>query len=170
MQEMNMIKKDATQHDEQQLGRYRLLKQIGRGGMGEVWLAEDPRLQRHVAIKMLPPQERYSQEDADLFEREAQVVASLNHPHVLPVHDYGEQQFPDGQVINYLVMPYISGGSLSDLIKQRTDSGKGFHYREVLALLMQAAEAIDYAHTKGMIHRDIKPANMLLRSEGSLLL
>jgi serine/threonine protein kinase len=165
-----MIKKDAMQHDEQQLGRYRLLKQIGRGGMGEVWLAEDPRLQRQVAIKMLPPKEQYSQEDADLFEREAQVVASLNHPHVLPVHDYGEQQFPDGQVINYLVMPYISGGSLSDLIKQRTASSEGFHYREVLALLRQAAEAIDYAHTKGMVHRDIKPANMLLRPEGSLLL
>lgn len=165
-----MIQQNALQRDEMQLGRYRLLKRVGRGGMGEVWLAEDPQLHRQVAIKMLPPQKQYDEEDAALFEREAQVVASLNHPHVLPVHDYGEQHLPDGQVINYLVMPYISGGSLADLVERRAASGEGFHYREALAFLMQAAEAIDYAHTKGMIHRDIKPANMLLRSEGSLLL
>lgn len=165
-----MVQQDALQRDEMQLGRYRLLKRVGRGGMGEVWLAEDPQLHRQVAIKMLPPQKQYKEEDAALFEREAQMVAALNHPHVLPVHDYGEQRLPDGQVINYLVMPYISGGSLADLVERHTASGEGFHYREALAYLMQAAEAIDYAHTKGMIHRDIKPANMMLRSEGSLLL
>lgn len=165
-----MAQHKVEQQDEMQLGRYHLLKRVGRGGMGEVWLANDPQLHRQVAIKMLPPQKQYNQDYAALFEREAQVVASLNHPHILPVHDYGEQQLADGQVINYLVMPYISGGSLGDLIERRAAAGEGFHYREALALLMQAAEAIDYAGTQGMIHRDIKPANMLLRSEGSLLL
>jgi serine/threonine protein kinase len=169
-QEEDMAQQNALQRDEMQLGRYRLLKRVGRGGMGEVWLAEDPHLHRQVAIKMLPPQTQYNEEDAALFEREAQMVAALNHPHVLPVHDYGEQHLPNGQVINYLVMPYISGGSLADLVERHKATGDGFHYREVLAYLMQAAEAIDYAHAQGMIHRDIKPANMMLRSEGSLLL
>src|SRR2546429_643897 len=95
-QEKAMTQQNAVQRDEMQLGRYRLLKRVGRGGMGEVWLAEDPQLHRQVAIKMLPPQKQYDEEDAALFEREAQVVASLNHPHVLPVHDYGEQRLPDG--------------------------------------------------------------------------
>ncbi|WP_165422793.1 serine/threonine-protein kinase [Ktedonosporobacter rubrisoli] len=165
-----MVQQNSLAHTDMQLGRYHLLKRVGRGGMGEVWLAEDPQLHRQVAIKMLPPQNQYKEEDAALFAREAQVVASLNHPHILPVHDYGEQRFPSGLVIYYLVMPYISAGSLADLIERRSASGDGFHHREVLAFLLQAAEAIDYAHTKGMIHRDIKPANMLLRSEGSLLL
>src|SRR5579859_1540196 len=81
----------------QELGRYRLLKRVGKGGMGEVWLAEDPRLHRQVAIKTLPV---HNQDDRDFlrrFEREAQAAATLNHPHILPVYDYGEQPLANGR-------------------------------------------------------------------------
>ena len=93
---------NATQ---QALGRYQLLKRIGRGGMGDVWLAEDPRLHRQVAIKTLPIQNQGNEEFSQRFEREAQAAAALGHPHILPVHDFGEQLLPDGTVMTYIVMP-----------------------------------------------------------------
>src|SRR5690349_1684234 len=142
------------------LGRYHLLHCIGRGSAGETWLAEDPLLHRQVAIKILPSQKQQNREYATLFKREAQTVITLSHPHILPIHDYGERLCADGQVDSYLVMPYIEGGSLAELLKQRSLSQE-----EALNLLVQAAEAIDYAHTQGAVHHDIKPANMLLRSD-----
>src|SRR5689334_20778945 len=147
------------------LGRYHLLCCIGRGNTGETWLAQDPRLHRQVAIKMLPPRHQHDNEYAARFEREARAIATLNHPHILPLHDYGELLRADGQVVSYLVMPYMDGGSLEPLLKQRSISQE-----EALALLSQAAEAIDYAHAQNALHRDIKPANLLLRSDLWLLL
>jgi serine/threonine protein kinase len=147
------------------LGRYYLLRCIGRGNTGETWLAEDPRLHRQVAIKMLPPRNQHDHEYAARFEREARAIATLNHPHILPIHDYGERLQADGQVVSYLVMPYIDGGSLDTLLSQR-----GVSQEEALTLLSQAAEAIDYAHAQHALHYDIKPANMLLRSDPGLLL
>lgn len=81
------------------LGRYHLLRKIGSGGMGDIWLGEDPRLHRQVAIKTLPVQSQNNREFAARFEREAQAAAALNHPHILSIHDYGEQPLPDGRVI-----------------------------------------------------------------------
>ena len=159
------IPQQATQ---KALGRYRLLQRIGRGGMGDVWLAEDPRLHRQVAIKTLPSHNQDDQEYLLRFEREARAAAALNHPHILPVHDYGDQQQADGQSITYLVMPYIAGGSLADRII--TYDKRFMPIQEALWYLSQAAEAIDYAHIQGVIHRDIKPGNMLLRSDNWLLL
>lgn len=147
------------------LGRYHLLRCIGRGNTGETWLAQDPRLHRQVAIKMLPPRHQHDHEYAARFEREASAIATLNHPHILPIHDYGERLRADGQVVSYLVMPYIDSGSLDALLKQRSVSQE-----EALALLSQAAEAIDYAHAQNALHYDIKPGNMLLRSDLWLLL
>ncbi|HZR44967.1 MAG TPA: serine/threonine-protein kinase, partial [Ktedonobacteraceae bacterium] len=152
------------------LGRYQLVRMIGHGGMGEVWLGEDPRLHRQVAIKTLPPRNREDQEFALRFEREAQALAALNHPHILPVHDYGNQPLPNGQIITYIVMPFIAGGSLSDRIDAYANKNTLMPPQEVLGYLAQAAEAIDYAHEQGLIHRDIKPANMLLRNDNWLLL
>ncbi len=154
----------------QTLGRYRLLQLVGRGGMGEVWLAEDPRLHRQVAIKTLPT---HSQDDREFllrFEREAQAAAALNHPHILPVYDYGDQAVANGQSITYIVMPHISGGSLSNRISAFRKQQLQMPPQEALQHLMQAAKAIDYAHDQGIIHRDIKPGNMLMRSENWLLL
>jgi serine/threonine protein kinase len=147
------------------LGRYHLLRRIGHGNTGETWLAEDPRLHRQVAVKMLPPRNQHDHEYATRFEREARAIATLNHPHILPIHDYGERLRADGQVVSYLVMPYIEGGSLDTLLKQRSLSQE-----EALTLLSQAAEALDYAHSQNALHHDIKPANMLVRSDLRLLL
>ncbi|MDQ2884957.1 MAG: serine/threonine-protein kinase [Chloroflexota bacterium] len=150
------------------LGRYKILQRIGRGGMGDVWLCEDPRLGRQVAVKTLPVSSRQDREFALRFEQEAQAAAALHHPHILPVHDYGRQPLPDGNVITYIVMPYISGGSLAQRIEVY---GYGLMPApEALNYLEQAADAIDYAHSQQVIHRDIKPGNMLLRDENWLLL
>jgi serine/threonine protein kinase len=152
------------------LGRYRLLRQIGKGGMGEVWLGEDPRLHRQVAIKTLPAQKQRDNEFLLRFEREARAAAALNHPHILPIHDFGKQNLPDDEFITYIVMPYITGGTLADRIDAHSANQTLMPQQEVLAYLTQAAEAIDYAHKHGIIHRDIKPANMLLRTDNWLLL
>jgi len=152
------------------LGRYHLLRRIGQGGMGEVWLAEDPRLYRQVAIKTLPLHNQSDREFVQRFEREARAAAALNHPHILAVHDYGQQALSNGQTIAYIVMPYITGGSLADRIAMQKRSNTGMPQDEAITHLSQAAEAIDYAHAQGILHRDIKPANMLLRNDNWLML
>jgi eukaryotic-like serine/threonine-protein kinase len=152
------------------LGRYRLARRIGRGGMGEVWLAEDPHLLRQVALKVLPLRKRDDEEFLLRFEREARAAAALHHPHILPVHDYGQQQMPDNQAITYLVMSYVSGGSLDDRLKLLSNGQRALTQEEALTFLFQVAEAIDYAHAHQIVHRDIKPANMLLRDDNWLLL
>lgn len=152
------------------LGRYRLLHRIGRGGMGEVWLGEDPRLQRQVAIKVLPLRARDDKKFLARFEHEAQTAAALHHPHILPVHDYGQHQMPDNQTVTYLVMSYIAGGSIEDRLKAMARGQTMLTQGQALAYLFQVAEAIDYAHAHGIIHRDIKPANMLVREDSWLFL
>jgi serine/threonine protein kinase len=152
------------------LGRYRLIKQIGMGGMGDVWLGEDPRLHRQVAVKTLPVQKQQDDEFVLRFEREARAAAALNHPHILPIHDFGKQSLPDGRVIAYIVMPYITGGTLADRIATNHARQVLMAQDEAIAYLFQAAEAIDYAHKYGIVHRDIKPGNMLLRNDNWLLL
>lgn len=141
------------------LGRYRLLRQLGRGGMGEVWLAEDTQLLRQVAIKLLPTVLTTDRGYLDDFAREARAAAALEHPHILPVHDFGEQQIAGDEIVTYLVTPYMSGGSLRDRILSTQGP---LPADEATGYLRQAAQAIDYAHSQQVLHRDIKPANMLL--------
>lgn len=107
-----------TQWQDHMLGRYRLQRLLGRGGMGEVWLAEDTDLQRQVAVKLLSPVFRSQQTYFQAFNREARLVASLEHPHILSVHDFGEFALAD-DVITYLIMPLISGGSLETLLREQ---------------------------------------------------
>lgn len=152
------------------LGRYQLLRRVGKGGMGEVWLGEDPRLHRQIAIKTLPLHHSSDREFMQRFEREARAAAALNHPHILPVHDYGEQRLPDGQAITYIVMPYVSDGTLAERIKMLTANGTPMPPGEAIEYLSQAADAIDYAHAQHVLHRDIKPSNMLMRSGNWVLL
>src|ERR1051326_4716060 len=150
------------------LGRYRLLHRIGYGGMGEVWLAEDPMLHRQIAVKILLLRGQDDQQAPLRFAREARAIAALHHPHILPIHDYGKQEQPGGKAITYIVMPYVVGGSLAHRIAALT-SGT-MPQPEAISYLAQAAEAIDYAHLHGIIHRDVKPENLLLRDGTWLLL
>lgn len=142
------------------LGRYRLLRLLGRGGMGEVWLAEDTQLLRQVAVKLLPTVFATDRNFLQDFEHEARSAAALEHPHILPIHDFGEQQLAGDEIITYLVTPYMSGGSLRDRILAANGP---LPPEEAIGYLRQAAQAIDYAHSQQVLHRDIKPANMLLQ-------
>lgn len=134
------------------LGRYRLKQRLGRGGMAQVYLAIDERIQREVAIKIVSSSQS---EFAERFAREAQAMGNLRHDHLLAAYDYGEQE-----PWLYLVMPYIAHGTLSDLLKHGPLSLA--HAGE---LLQQIASALQYAHQRGLIHRDIKPSNILLRDD-----
>jgi len=156
------------QLQDQRFNQYRLERLLGSGGMGEVYLAHDERLDRQVAIKVVRTDLLLSSEAEpahaalQLFKREAQAIARLSHPHILPLYAYEERSL--GKVhLAYLVMPLCPEGSLSDWWKQRHRSGR-LPLPEVAALLQQAASALQYAHDHRVIHRDVKPANFLLRS------
>ena len=138
--------------------RYVVDREIGSGGMAHVLLADDRKHRRKVAIKVLRP-ELGSVVGADRFLREIEIAARLTHPHVLPLHDSGEQ---DGLL--YYVMPYVEGESLRDRLK-RTGT---VPLREALRVARDVADALAYAHKRGIVHRDIKPENILL-SEGHAL-
>ena len=146
---------------EMRLGqRYRLLERIAVGGMGEVWRAEDTVLERKVAVKALLPALLSEPGFAKRFAAEAKTVAALSHPHIVNVHDYGEAPLPSGDTTAYLVMEYIEGQSLSDLISQRGSVPAA----ELMPIIASVAEALQHAHDHGVIHRDIKPGNILVRA------
>ena len=134
-------------------GRYEIRKKLGRGGMGGVFLAYDPRLGREVAIKVIAGFVLDKNQSRERFNREAQVMAGLNHAAIVPIHDFGEQ---DGQP--YLVMRLMRGGSLTDLLRKK---GR-FTLVEATELLERLAPALDMAHARGFVHRDLKPDNILL--------
>jgi len=130
------------------LGPYEIVAAIGRGGMGEVWRARDPRLGRDVAIKVS------AQQFTDRFEREARAIAALNHPNICTLHDVGP---------NYLVMELIEGPTLADRIAQGP-----IPLEEALAIARQITDALEAAHDKGIVHRDLKPANIKVKPDGSV--
>ena len=134
------------------LGAYRLEERIGKGGMGEVYRAQHLRLGREAAVKILPANLVTEADFLKRFEREASSAASLTHPNILQIYDYGEQ---DG--VPYLVMPYIKNGTLKDRLEQRTVTPP-----QMARYLTDVADALDYAHRKGIVHRDVKPANILI--------
>ena len=140
----------------ERLGRFEVVKLLGQGSMGEVYLGRDPRLGREVALKILSANSAFGEEALARFEREARAVALLNHPHVVTVFEFGEDQG-----LHYLVMEYVQGEELEALI-QAGKTPKG----ELLELLAQVCEGLAYAHEQGVIHRDIKPANILVTRHG----
>jgi Tol biopolymer transport system component/predicted Ser/Thr protein kinase len=142
------------------LGSYEVLAQIGAGGMGEVYRARDTRLNRIVAIKVLPTHLADRSELRERFEREAKTIASLNHPHICTLHDIGQQ---DG--IDFLVMEYLEGETLA----QRLLKGS-LPLEQVLRYAIEIADALDKAHRKGVTHRDLKPGNIMLTKSGTKLL
>src|ERR1700733_13198903 len=137
------------------LGPYEILALIGKGGMGEVYRANDTRLHRDVAIKVLP--QAFATEAArERFQREARAASALNHPNICVVHDVGEAAGHP-----YLVMELLDGKTLREHI-----GGKPMDISAVVALMIQVADALDAAHSKGIIHRDIKPANIFVTDRG----
>src|ERR1700682_3207156 len=142
------------------LGPYEILSSVGAGGMGEVYRARDTRLDRIVAIKVLPTHLADRSELRERFEREARTIASLNHPHICPLFDIGQQ---DG--IDYLVMEYLEGETLA----QRLLKGP-LPLEQVLQYAIEIADALDKAHRKGVTHRDLKPGNIMLTKTGTKLL
>ena len=139
------------------IGRYNLLKRLGKGGFGQVFLAYDEDLDRPVAIKIPRPERVSCPEDIEAYLEEARIVANLDHPHIVPVHDVGRTD--DG--LCFVVSKYIEG---SDLATKIEEGRPGFH--ESAALVATVAEALHYAHTHGLVHRDIKPANLLIDGAG----
>ena len=137
--------------------RYRLLSALGTGASAHVFLAEDVSLQRYVAVKVLLPGLANDEAFLKRFRAEARSVASLNHPHVLRVFDWGEDS--DGP---YLVLEYLGGGSLRDLL----DRGVRLSHAQAAVLGTEVAQGLAYAHGRGLVHRDIKPANLLFDEEG----
>ena len=140
----------------QQIGRYRVISRIGIGGMGEVWLADDLRLERKVALKILPAKFTSDHERVRRFEQEAKAVSALNHPHIITIHEIGECEAG-----RYIVMELVEGRTLRTLEKP-CDS-------QLLANLgSQIAKALAATHAAGITHRDIKPDNIMLRNDGYL--
>src|SRR6202171_2517060 len=142
------------------LGPYEILSAIGAGGMGEVYKARDTRLDRIVAIKVLPTHLADRAELRERFEREAKTIASLNHPHICTLFDTGHQDD-----IDFLVMEYIEGETLA----QRLVKG-ALPVQQVLQFAIEIADALDKAHRKGITHRDLKPGNIMLTKSGTKLL
>ena len=163
----------------QQLGRYRLIQLIGSGGMGEVYLAQDPGINRQVAIKVvrvetadyarrgtdtIPGMRSVTmglQDAARMFQREAKAIAMLDHPDILPLYDYGEQSM-NGAMLTYLVMPYREEGSLANWLQK--GGFKLLTVQIVEQMLQQAAAALQYAHDHQVVHQDVKPSNFLIRT------
>jgi eukaryotic-like serine/threonine-protein kinase len=143
-------------HSGQTFNSYRILSVLGRGGMGEVYLAEDTRLGRKVALKFLPASHNYDSDRLRRFEREARAASALNHPHILTIYEIG---FFDGR--QFISTEYIDGETLRD--RQRRSPLK---LSEVLELAAQVTSALAAAHQAGIVHRDIKPENIMLRRDG----
>ena len=144
----------------QTLSHYKIIEKLGQGGMGEVYVAEDSRLDRKVALKILPEHLSDRAELRERFEREARAVSSLNHPHICTLHDIGEQ---DG--IHYLVMEHLVGETL----EARLAKGP-LPLEQTLEYAIQIADALDKAHRQGVVHRDLKPGNIMLVKSGAKLL
>src|SRR5437867_1837330 len=145
--------------DLKRLGRYQLLDRLGKGGMGEVYLANDTKLDRRVAIKLLPAESVNDPDAVARFQREAKALAKLSHSGIVQAHDADE----DGGR-HFLVMEYVEGGSLADVLhaKGRVGPTRAADY------VHQAALAMHHAHEKGLVHRDLKPSNLLLTPQGQI--
>src|SRR5215469_4771717 len=153
--------------EELQNGRYHRVRLIGSGGMGEVYLMQDTRVNRQVAIKVTRsegsayPDSEAVKEAGRLFQREARAIAALDHPHILPLYDFGEET-SDGTTMTYMVMPFYTEGTLATWLQQRGSTS--LSPQAVSRLVEQAADALQFAHYHQVIHLDVKPSNFLLRA------
>src|SRR5262245_20755657 len=145
------------------IGRYQVLSLLGAGGMGEVYLAQDPRLGRKLAFKFLPQEFTRNPERVQRFAREARAASALNHPNIITIHEMGEVAIEDGS-LRYIVTEYVEGETL----RQRMTSApqQRIEPSEAIDIVMQIAAALSAAHEAGITHRDIKPENVMVRPDG----
>lgn len=143
-----------------QLGRYKILSSIGSGGMGEVFLAQDTALGRRVALKLLPAEFTADHDRVRRFEQEAKAASALNHPNIITIHEIGRAETEIGN-LHFIAQEFIEGQTL----RQRIEQGEP-PMLEALEISAQAANALQVAHTAGIIHRDIKPENVMVRPDG----
>lgn len=135
----------------ERIGRYAILRQLGRGGMATVYLGHDPLIKRDVAVKVLSAQLMEDPTFFDRFQQEAETVATLEHPAIVPIYDFGHQGDQ-----SYIVMRFMSGGTLEDRLGQGP-----MKLQDIAPIIDRVSAALDEAHRKSIIHRDIKPANIL---------
>src|SRR5438046_1973580 len=139
------------------LGPYEIVAPVGAGGMGEVYKARDTRLERTVAVKVLPPALAADPAFRERFAREARTISALDHPHICALHDIGED---DG--VAFLVMQFLEGGTLADRLR-----GGALPIDEAVAIATQVAAALEAAHERGIVHRDLKPGNIIVSPDGA---
>jgi serine/threonine protein kinase len=147
----------------EQLGPYRVLSKVGAGGMGEVYRATDTRLGREVALKVLPASLAHDPERLSRFEREARLLAALNHPGIAHVYGFEGAVGPDDSTTHVLAMEFVEGEDLSGRLQRGA-----IPVAEALAIATQIAEALEAAHEKGIVHRDLKPGNVKLTPDGTV--
>src|SRR5215468_157432 len=138
------------------LGRYRILSLLGRGGMGEVYRAKDTTLGRDVAIKVLPSGFSIDRDRLRRFEREARAASALNHPNIITIHEFGQEEG-----VHFIVSEFIEGETL-----RRRISAEGMNAGEIPEIAIQITSALNAAHDAGIVHRDIKPENIMVRPDG----
>jgi serine/threonine-protein kinase len=148
---------------ESTVSHYKILKKIGQGGMGEVYLAEDARLQRKVAVKVLPVAALSTPEGLARFEREAQTAAALNHPNIATIYDVGSKTRADGSQIYFIVQEYLEGQTLQEVLKHSRLS-----LQKTLSFAIEIAQGLAAINAAGIVHRDLKPGNIFITSAGHL--
>ena len=151
------------------ISRYEIRERIGVGGMARVYKGWDANLDRIVAIKILHEHLAEDSSFKERFEREAKLIASLNHPNVVQVYDFSVLD-EGGQMISYMVMPYIPGKTLKEILEEASERGERVPQERVRDILLDIASALQYAHSRGMVHRDVKPANILFDEHGRAVL